>query len=150
MDDSSDVEDGLVKPLYEELHEKTSHDLVCAENMTVSTCMDISASSEDPLSDLYAAFPYLVFDDSASFICTECDSVSIYQICAEIKACRRGDPPVPRYCDVACAASMTDDLAMEYQDSAWEEFPDLFNTDNSSGDVSCDHCVGVELCTKCS
>ena len=71
-----------------ELFEETSPDLICVEDMIVSTCMEIFASLEDPLSDLYAAFPYLVFDDSAGFICTDCDSVSICQICAKIEACQ--------------------------------------------------------------
>ena len=81
----------MVGPLnetpQETLVEEISHGLICAEDMTVSICMEISASLEDPLSDLYVAFPYLVFDDSAGFICTDCDSVSICQICAEIEAC---------------------------------------------------------------
>ena len=55
---------------------------------------------------------------------------------------------MPRDCDVACANSMIDDLAVECQDSAGEEFSNPFNTDNSGGDFSCSHCVGVELCTK--
>ena len=120
MDDSSDVIDGLGEPLHEEIFEEMSHDLIRAEDIIMSTCMEIFASSKDPLSDLYAIFPYLIFDDSASFICNNCDSVSICQICAEIKACQRGDALVPRDCDVACADNMIDDLAMECQDSAWE------------------------------
>ena len=148
MDDSSDVEDGLGKPLHEELFEEISHDLARAEDLTVSTCMKIFASSEDPLSGLYVAFPYLVFNDSVGFICANCEGDSICQICAKIEACRRGDPLVPRDCDVACANSMIDDLAVECQDSAQEEFPNLFNTDDSSGDFSYDHYVGVELCAK--
>ena len=148
MDDSSDVIDGLGEPLHKEIFEEMSHDLIRAEDIIMSTCMEIFASSKDPLSDLYAIFPYLIFDDSASFICNNCDSVSICQICAEIKACQRGDALVPRDYDVACADNMIDDLAMECQDSAWEEFPNPFNTDNSGGDFSCSHCVGVELCTK--
>ena len=67
--------------------EETSNDLVHAEDLTVSTCIEISASLEDPLSDLYAVFPYLVFDDSDGFIFAGCDSVSICQIYAEIEAC---------------------------------------------------------------
>ena len=39
MNDSFDVEDGLGEPLHEELFEKTSHDLVCFEDMTVSACI---------------------------------------------------------------------------------------------------------------
>ena len=61
---------------------------------------------------------------------------------------RREDPLVPRDCDVACANSMINDLAVECQDSAGEEFSNPFNTDNFGGDFSCDHCVAIELCAK--
>ena len=37
MDDNFDVEDGLGELQHEELFEKTSYDLVCAEDMIVST-----------------------------------------------------------------------------------------------------------------
>ena len=114
----------------------------------MSTCIEISASLEDHLSGLYASFPYLVFDDSTSFICVDCEGVSICQICAEIEAYWRGDPLVPRDHEVACADNMIDDLAAECQDSAQEEFPDLFNVDNSGGNFSYDQCIGVELCEK--
>ena len=39
----------------------------------MSTCMDISASPEDPLSDLSIEFPKLtVVDTFARFICADC------------------------------------------------------------------------------
>ena len=77
IDGRQDVVGPLDETPQETLVEEISHSLVYAKDMTVSTCMEISASSKDPLSDLYVAFPYLVFDDSAGFICTDCDSVSI-------------------------------------------------------------------------
>ena len=100
------------------------------------------------MNDLYATFAYLVFDDSTGFICADYEGVSICQICAEIEACRRGDLLVLRGYDAAYINNMIDDLATEFQDSAQEEFLDLFNTDDSSGDFSYDHCVGVELYAK--
>ena len=77
MDDNFDVEDDLGQLLHEEVFEETSHDLVCDEDMTMSTCMKIPASLEDSLSDLFAIFPYLVFNESASFICANYEGVSI-------------------------------------------------------------------------
>ena len=84
----------------------------------MSIYMDISASLEDPLSDLYAIFPYLVFDDSASCIFADCEGVNIYQICVKIETCQRGDPLVPRDCEVAYADSMINDLDAECSNSA--------------------------------
>ena len=110
VNESEDVAKPLDETPQETLVEEISHDLVCIENMTMSTCMEIFASSKDPLSYLYVAFPYLVFDDSASFICVDCEGISICQICDEIEACQRRDPLVPRDCEAACADSMIDDL----------------------------------------
>ena len=43
---------------------------------------------------------------------------------------------------------MIDDLATKCQGSTQEQFPDLFNVDDSDCNFSCDHCVGVKLCIK--
>ena len=105
----------MARPLYkipqETLVEEISHDLIYTKDMTMSACMEISTSLEDPLSDLYTPFCYLVFDDSIGFICVDCEGVIICQICDEIEACRRRYPLVLRDCEAACADSMIDDLA---------------------------------------
>ena len=47
----------------------------------MSTCIEISASSEDLLSDLYAIFLYLVFNDFTGFICADCDMLAYANMC---------------------------------------------------------------------
>lgn len=60
--------------------------------------MKISSSLEKSPNDLYATFPNLVFDDSVGFTCANYKSDYICPICADIKACLRGDPPVSEDC----------------------------------------------------
>ena len=80
----------------ETLVEEISHDLIYAEDMTMSTCMDISASSKDPPSDLQAKFLELTAVDTfAGFTCANCEGENIYLVCAEIEACLKRDPSMP-------------------------------------------------------
>ena len=78
------------------LVEEISHDLVCAENLTYSTYIEISASLEDPLCDLLAKFPKLIIVNTfAGFTCADCEGEYICPVYAEIEACLRGDPLMP-------------------------------------------------------
>ena len=94
--ESQDVAGPLDETPQETLVDEISHDLVGAEEMTMSTCMDISTSLEDPMSDLSAEFPELtVVDTFAGFTCADCEGEYICPVCAEIEACLRGDPLMP-------------------------------------------------------
>ena len=94
IDETQDVARPLDETPQETLVEGISHDLVCAEDMTMSICMDIFASLENPLSDLSAEFSELtVVDTFAGFTCANCEGEYICPMCAKIEACLREDPP---------------------------------------------------------